>query len=76
MSYLDSPIGFCELEHAIVLTDQTQAQCGLEHACPPGRICPLHGFFAGIAEAALPEGILDAYQRASTHTGGRTNKPL
>jgi|APMI01.1.fsa_nt_gi hypothetical protein len=27
MSYLDSPIGICAVEHAIVLTDQTQKQC-------------------------------------------------
>jgi len=58
MSYLDSPIGLCDAEHTVVLTDQTQQQCALEHGCPPGRNCPLDGCFAkisGITETELPE---------------------
>ena len=62
MSYIDSPIGLCEAEHTVVLTDQTQQQCALEHGCPPGRNCPLDGCFArisGIAEAQVPETLLE-----------------
>ena len=79
MSYLDSPIGFCAVERAIVLTDQTQKQCALEHGCLPGRKCPLHGCFAhvsGITDAELPEGMLEAYRRVTARSGGRINKPL
>jgi hypothetical protein len=43
----------------MVLTDQTQRQCALEHGCPPGRNCPLDGCFAEISgvteEATLGE---------------------
>lgn len=59
MSYIDSPIGLCEAEHTVVLTDQTQKECALEHGCPPGRNCPLDGCFArvsGITEAQTLEG--------------------
>ena len=55
MSYFDSPISRCEAVREMVLTDQTQRQCALEHGCPPGRNCPLDGCFAmtsGITEAA------------------------
>ncbi|MEO8411923.1 MAG: hypothetical protein ABI478_15245 [Propionivibrio sp.] len=58
MSYIDSPLGICAAEHTVVLTDQTQRQCALEHGCPPGRSCPLDGCFArvsGITEAPIPE---------------------
>ena len=37
MSFIDSPIGRCEAVREMVLTDQTQRQCALEHGCPPGR---------------------------------------
>ncbi len=53
MSIIDSPIARCEAVHAMVLTDETQAECAHEHDCPPGRECPLHGYFtetSGIAE--------------------------
>lgn len=56
MSYFDGPIGRCEAVHEMVLTDQTQRQCALEHGCPPGRQCPLDGCFArqsGLAETEL-----------------------
>lgn len=54
MSFIDSPISRCEAVREMVLTDQTQRQCALEHGCPPGRECPLDGCFAeisGVAEA-------------------------
>lgn len=57
MSTFDSPIGRCEAVHEMVLTDQTQRQCALEHHCPPGRDCPLDGCFtqvSGVVDAALP----------------------
>ena len=56
MSYFDGPIGRCEAVHEMVLTDQTQRPCALEHGCPPGRQCPLDGCFArqsGLAETVL-----------------------
>ena len=56
MSFIDSPISRCEAVREMVLTDQTQGQCALEHGCPPGRNCPLDGCFAeisGITEAAV-----------------------
>ena len=74
MSYLDSPIGFCEVGRTIVLTDQTQKQCAFEHDCPPGRNCPLHNCFArisGITEAELPKTVLEACRRAGS-TSRRT----
>ena len=49
MSYIDSPMGICEAEHTIVLTDQTQHECALEHGCPPGCNCPLDGCFARVS---------------------------
>lgn len=54
MSFIDSPISRCEAVREMVLTDQTQHQCALEHGCPPGRTCPLDGCFAeisGVTEA-------------------------
>lgn len=45
MSYVDSPICRCELMRAMVLTDQTQQQCAVEHECPPGTVCPLRNCF-------------------------------
>ena len=45
MSIFDSPISRCEAVHAMVLTDETQAECAREHDCPPGRVCPLQGYF-------------------------------
>lgn len=46
MSVFDSPIARCDAVREMVLTDETQAECAREHACPPGRICPLCGYFA------------------------------
>jgi len=63
MSFLDSPISPCEAVKEMVLTDQTQQQCALEHGCPPGRNCPLDGCFAvmsGITEEANLEAIMAA----------------
>lgn len=45
MSAFDSPIARCDAVHELVLTDETQAECAREHECPPGRICPLCGYF-------------------------------
>jgi len=53
MSIFDSPIARCEAARAMVLTDETQAECAREHECPPNRICPLCGYFtetSGVAE--------------------------
>ena len=58
MSFIDSPISRCEAVREMVLTDQTQRQCALEHGCPPGRECPLDTCFAeisGVTEAATLE---------------------
>ena len=58
MSYFDSPISRCEAAHTMVLTDQTNQECRVEHACPPGRKCPLKGCFAkisGLSETQIPE---------------------
>jgi len=41
----DSPISRCEVVREMVLTDQTQAECAIEHQCPPDRLCPLCGCF-------------------------------
>lgn len=49
MSFIDTPISRCEAVREMVLTDQTQRQCALEHGCPPGRNCPLDGCFAEIS---------------------------
>ncbi len=46
MSIFDAPIARCTAVEEMVLTDETQAQCAGEHECPPGRDCPLHGYFA------------------------------
>lgn len=46
MSLFDSPIARCEAVREMVLTDETQAECAREHACPPDRICPLCNYFA------------------------------
>lgn len=57
MSIFDSPIARCDAVHEIVLTDETQVECAREHECPPGRQCPLCGYFtetSGVVEAALP----------------------
>ena len=63
MSFIDSPISRCEAVREMVLTDQTQGQCALEHGCPPGRNCPLDGCFAeisGVTEAAVVAEVLAA----------------
>lgn len=57
MSYFDAPISRCEAAREMVLTDQTQKQCALEHRCPPGQVCPLGNCFAnqsGLAESEMP----------------------
>jgi hypothetical protein len=41
MSFIDSPISSCNAVREMVLTDQTQRECALEHGCPSGRSCPL-----------------------------------
>lgn len=51
MSYMHSPVAWCDAAHTMVHTDQTQEQCAHEHACPPGRICPLGGRFANVHAA-------------------------
>lgn len=60
MSTFDSPIARCDAVHEMVLTDETQAECAREHACPPGRICPLCGYFVEAEERlASPAADLD-----------------
>ena len=62
MSVFDSPIARCDAVREMVLTDETQAECAREHACPAGRVCPLCGYFAD--QAATPEKVMEA---PSTH---------
>jgi len=50
MSVFDSPVARCDAVHELVLTDETQAECAGEHQCPPGRICPLAGYFPEAAD--------------------------
>lgn len=57
MSYCYSPIVRCEAEHTMVLTNQTQRECSLEHGCQQGRDCPLGGCFAKISEAYRSPGV-------------------
>ncbi|MBR0566633.1 hypothetical protein J5J83_10955 [Azoarcus sp. L1K30] len=49
MSIFDSPIGRCEAVKEMVLLDETQTECAREHACPPGRACPLDGCFTPVS---------------------------
>ena len=51
MTHLHSPVAWCEAAHTMVHTDQTQAQCASDHACPPGRFCPVGGLFANVHAA-------------------------
>jgi len=56
MCFIDSPIGRCEAVHEMVLLDETQKECALEHGCPPGRECPLEDCFArksGVSEETM-----------------------
>jgi len=60
MSFIDSPIGRCEVVREMVLTDQTQSQCACEHGCAPGLKCPLEGCFAeisGVSERVTQEAL-------------------
>lgn len=53
MGGVDISVSRCEVAGEMVLTDQTQKECKLEHHCPKGTKCPLDGCFAvhsGIAE--------------------------
>ncbi len=59
MSIFDAPVGRCEAVREMVLLDETQQECAREHACPPGRRCPLEGCFStcsGLWESRL-EGL-------------------
>ena len=51
MSHMHPATARCDAAHTMVRIDQTQAQCALEHACPPSRSCPLGGRFANIHAA-------------------------
>ncbi|MFM8797561.1 MAG: hypothetical protein ACKODT_01210 [Fluviibacter sp.] len=54
MGGIDISVARCEEAGEMVLTDQTQHECKLEHHCPKGTVCPLDGCFAihsGIVEA-------------------------
>jgi len=47
--YLDSPLELCRRRGCIVLLDQTQRECALEHHCKEAREdCPLRGHFTGL----------------------------
>jgi len=48
MCTFDSPVARCEAMHTMVLTDQTQPQCAIEHGCPPKMACPLCDCFTGV----------------------------
>lgn len=67
MSYFDSPISPCEAVHEMVLTDQTQRQCALEHGCPPGRQCPLDGCFASMSGITEAESIAEVEAAEAAH---------
>jgi len=76
MSFIDSPISRCEAVREMVLTDQTQGQCALEHGCPPGRKCPLDGCFAeisGITEEAVLAEVIAA--EAAHHLDAKELRP-
>ena len=62
MSVFDSPIARCDAVREMVLTDETQAECAREHACPAGRVCPLCGYFAD--QETVPEKVTET---PSTH---------
>ncbi|MBN9696571.1 MAG: hypothetical protein J0L85_12320 [Zoogloea sp.] len=67
MCFIDSPISRCEAVREMVLTDQTQGQCAIEHECPPGRRCPLDGCFAetsGVTEEATLRELAVAHPTA------------
>lgn len=49
MTFIDSPIARCEAVREMVLLDETQRECAREHACPPGRKCPLQGCFTPVS---------------------------
>lgn len=57
MSFFDAPISRCEAAQALVVTDQTQHQCALEHGCPPGRECPLGTCFARVSGVTETENL-------------------
>ncbi len=55
MCFFDSPVGRCEIVRELVLLDETQRECAREHSCPPGRECPMAGYFtevSGVSEVA------------------------
>lgn len=62
MSCFDAPISRCEVMHTMVVTDQTEDDCVLEHGCPVGRTCPLAGC---LAEAQATGRTLHGAPRAS-----------
>ncbi|HEX8989095.1 MAG TPA: hypothetical protein VF816_14145 [Rhodocyclaceae bacterium] len=50
----DSPIAFCPKCKQMVLLDQTQRECKLEHEC--GDIeCPLLNYFSGYDFSRTPD---------------------
>lgn len=48
MCTFDAPISRCEAMRCMVITDQTQRQCAVEHGCPQGTDCPLNECFTGV----------------------------
>jgi hypothetical protein len=44
----DSPIEPCPVCGQMVLLDQTQSECAIEHHCSSDTECPLQKFFTGI----------------------------
>lgn len=53
MCTFDSPIGRCEVARAMVLLDETQAECAFEHACPAGTVCPFEGCFNPVSGVSI-----------------------
>lgn len=70
MTFIDSPIGRCEAMKAMVLLDETQAECAREHNCPPGCECPLHGCFTPMSGIAIEH--LDEMGASMAQTKGQT----
>lgn len=59
MCTFDAPISRCEVMRVMVITDQTQHQCAVEHGCADNTACPLEDCFSGVeipvAVTKMPE---------------------
>lgn len=69
MGGIDISVARCETAGEMVLTDQTQHQCALEHHCPKGTKCPLDGCFA--VHSGVAEEHPECHIKKSGSTSGR-----